>query len=63
MVENNVRQRQAKLLRVFRKVHRATGALLFIFFFIVAITGLLLGWKKTAADTLRQNHTKALPPI
>lgn len=40
------RQEQAKLLRVFRKVHRTTGAALFGFFFVVAITGLLLGWKK-----------------
>lgn len=40
------RQEQAKLLRVFRKVHRTTGAALFVFFFVVAITGLLLGWKK-----------------
>lgn len=40
------RQKQAKILRIFRKLHRTTGALLFIFFFVVAITGLLLGWKK-----------------
>jgi len=40
------RQRQAKVLRSFRKVHRWTGAALFAFFFIIAITGLLLGWKK-----------------
>lgn len=39
------KQTQAKVLRIFRKVHRATGALLFIFFFIIAITGILLGWK------------------
>ena len=41
MMENNVRKRQAKLLRVFRKIHRTTGALLFIFFFIVAITAFI----------------------
>ena len=40
------RQKQAHLLRIFRKVHRTTGAALFIFFFFVSITGLLLGWKK-----------------
>lgn len=39
------RQKQAKTLRTFRKVHRTTGALLFVVFFVVAITGLLLGWK------------------
>lgn len=40
------RQKQAAVIRLFRKWHRTTGALLFIFFFIVAITGALLGWKK-----------------
>ncbi|MFD2101178.1 PepSY domain-containing protein [Flagellimonas iocasae] len=40
------RKRQAKVLRVFRKIHRTTGALLFIFFFVISATGLLLGWKK-----------------
>ncbi|HEX8334048.1 MAG TPA: PepSY-associated TM helix domain-containing protein [Segetibacter sp.] len=46
MTENKHRQKQAKLLRRFRKIHRTTGALLFVFFFVVSITGLLLGWKK-----------------
>ena len=40
------RKRQAKLLRVARKIHRTTGSLLFVVFFVVACTGLLLGWKK-----------------
>ncbi|MBI45702.1 MAG: DNA mismatch repair protein [Candidatus Marinimicrobia bacterium] len=35
-------------LRIARKIHRTSGALLFIFFFIIAITGLLLGWKKNS---------------
>jgi len=39
-------KRQAKVLRLTRKIHRALGAFLFIFFFIVAVSGLLLGWKK-----------------
>lgn len=34
------------MLRDFRKVHRLTGALLFVFFFVISVTGLLLGWKK-----------------
>lgn len=46
MKETNERQQQAKTLRQFRKIHRVTGALLFAFFFIVGVTGLLLGWKK-----------------
>ena len=39
-------RRRARVLRVSRSVHRTTGALLFVFFFLVASTGLLLGWKK-----------------
>ncbi len=39
------RKQQAKLLRVFRQIHRTTGAFLFIFFFVVSISGLMLGWK------------------
>lgn len=45
-MDNAQRKRQAKILRVSRKIHRTTGAILFIFFFITACTGLLLGWKK-----------------
>ena len=41
-----VRKRRAAVLRLTRKVHRTTGAILFLFFFITAVTGLLLGWKK-----------------
>ncbi len=42
------RIQQAKILRIFRKIHRTTGALLFIFFFFISITGLILGWKKNS---------------
>ncbi|WP_228235387.1 PepSY domain-containing protein [Allomuricauda sp. M10] len=42
------RTQQAKILRIFRKIHRTTGALLFIFFFFISITGLILGWKKNS---------------
>jgi len=35
-----------KLINVFRKIHRITAVYLFVVFFIVSITGLLLGWKK-----------------
>lgn len=46
------RKRQAKILRISRKIHRATGALLFVFFMIVAVTGLLLGWKKHSGGVI-----------
>lgn len=42
----DIRQRQASILRRFRKVHRCAGAVLFVFFFVIAVSGLLLGWKK-----------------
>ncbi len=40
------RKQQARILRFFRKIHRTTGIILFLFFFFVAVTGLTLGWKK-----------------
>lgn len=52
MATNNKRQQQAKLLRVFRKIHRTTGACLFVFFFFISITGLLLGWKKHSGGVI-----------
>jgi len=52
MSKDTKRKRQAKLLRIFRKVHRTTGAALFIFFFFISITGLLLGWKKHSGGVI-----------
>ena len=46
------RRRQATVLRVARKIHRTTGAMLFAFFFVVACTGLLLGWKKQTGGVI-----------
>ena len=40
------RKSQAKILRIVRKIHRTTGALLFVFFFLISVTGFLLGIKK-----------------
>lgn len=50
--KQQTRQLQAKVLRVFRKVHRLTGAFLFVFFFFISISGILLGWKKHSGDLL-----------
>ncbi len=52
MPKDTKRQKQAKWLRLFRKAHRATGAALFIFFFFISITGLLLGWKKHSGGVI-----------
>jgi uncharacterized iron-regulated membrane protein len=46
------RKRQARVLRIARKVHRTAGALLFVFFFVTACTGLLLGWKKHSGGVI-----------
>ncbi len=52
MNSKQTRKNQAKVLRIFRKIHKFTGAALFIFFFIVSISGLLLGWKKNSDGLL-----------
>ncbi|RNI28658.1 PepSY-associated TM helix domain-containing protein [Rufibacter latericius] len=58
MTDSTKRQKKARVLRDFRKVHRLTGALLFVFFFVVSITGLLLGWKKhTGGLILAKTYT------
>ncbi|WP_456378376.1 PepSY domain-containing protein [Lutibacter sp.] len=50
--------KQAKILRLFRKIHRVTGALLFIFFFILAITGILLGLKSNSNGLILPKTTQ-----
>ena len=49
---------QVKLLRVFRKIHRTTGAFLFVFFFVISISGLLLGWKKNSGGIILPKSAK-----
>lgn len=51
-MDNKQRKRQADVLKFARKLHRSTGALLFVFFFILAVTGLLLGWKKHSGNLI-----------
>lgn len=46
------RQKQARTLRQTRKLHRYAGISLFVFFFIMAVTGGLLGWKKHVGNAL-----------
>jgi uncharacterized iron-regulated membrane protein len=38
----------AKTTRWYRKIHRWIASILFVFFFFIAITGFLLGWKKNS---------------
>lgn len=46
------RQQKAKVLRATRKLHRLSGISLFMFFFIMAVTGILLGWKKHSGEVI-----------
>jgi uncharacterized iron-regulated membrane protein len=46
------RQQPAKTLRATRKLHRLSGISLFVFFFIMAVTGILLGWKKHSGELI-----------
>lgn len=48
MTEKTKRQKQATIIRVMRRIHRITGISLFVFFFILGCTGILLGWKKNS---------------
>jgi uncharacterized iron-regulated membrane protein len=52
MSNRKQRQKQAKIIRVARKLHRFTGIFLFVFFFIVGVTSILLGWKKDSGGYL-----------
>jgi len=51
--EKLLRIRQAGILRSFRSVHRKFGIALFAFFFIVGVTGILLGWKKHSGGIIQ----------
>jgi len=58
MVKNPTRKKQARILRGFRKVHRAMGATLFVFFFVISVSGFLLGWKKNSFGVLQASSQK-----
>jgi hypothetical protein len=47
------RKNQTKLLRNFRRIHRITASYLFVSFLLIAITGLLLGWKKNSQGLIQ----------
>ena len=44
-----------RILKIVRKIHRSAGITLFIFFLIIAITGLILGWKKNSNGLILPN--------
>jgi uncharacterized iron-regulated membrane protein len=46
------RRQHAKILRLTRKIHRITGISLFLLFFVMSLSGLLLGWKKNSGGLI-----------
>lgn len=44
------------LLFTSRVWHRQIASVLFIFFFVIALTGLMLGWKSLFTKTIFENH-------
>ncbi|WP_303921800.1 PepSY domain-containing protein [Draconibacterium sediminis] len=58
MSQNPSRAKQAKLIRNFRKIHRITGLVLFVFFLFVAISGILLTWKKNSGGLILPKSQK-----
>ena len=53
MLDESSRRRQASVLRIFRRVHRITASVLFLFFFVIATTGILLGLKKHSGEMIQ----------
>lgn len=54
MTTTSQKHRQAKRLRAFRKVHSVMGAWLFLLFFIIAVSSILLAWKKHSGGWIQQ---------
>jgi hypothetical protein len=52
MIEKTSKAKQASIIRFFRKIHRITASLLFVFFFLMASTGILLGLKKHSGGVI-----------
>lgn len=51
--ETTSRQKQAKILRSFRKWHRITASFTFFIIFLITVTGILLAWKKHSGSAIQ----------
>ncbi|HMQ46056.1 MAG TPA: PepSY-associated TM helix domain-containing protein [Saprospiraceae bacterium] len=52
------RKQHTNLLRLVRKIHRSLGIFLFALFLVIALTGILLGWKKHSSGYLLPDTQK-----
>lgn len=56
MTQKKVTAKKAKTIRIVRKIHRTMGIFLFIFFLIIAISGILLGLKKHSNELISSKN-------
>ncbi|HDR90536.1 MAG TPA: PepSY domain-containing protein [Bacteroidetes bacterium] len=45
--------RKSRSIRLVRKIHRVSAIALFFFMFVIAVTGIILGWKKHSGDLIQ----------
>lgn len=50
----------ARSTRTYRKLHKWIGSSLFVFFFMISLTGLLLGWKKHSGGVILPETEKGI---
>ena len=50
----------ARTVRMMRTIHRTLGIFLFVVFIVVAVSGLLLGWKKNSAGMIHPESAKGV---
>jgi uncharacterized iron-regulated membrane protein len=51
-------KKSARFLRFFRRIHRQIAIILFVFFLIISLSGLLLGWKKNSFGLILPESSK-----
>lgn len=54
------KQKKANNPRIIRKIHRITALWLSIFFTVIAVTGILLGWKKNSGGFISPKSSKGV---
>ncbi|MCE9539542.1 MAG: PepSY domain-containing protein [Bacteroidetes bacterium] len=58
--KNSPHYKSVNLLRIFRDLHKKIAIVLFAFFLIISITGLLLGWKKNSFGLILPAASKGI---